>query len=295
MSARKSTRARPYGARPTRRTPAEIDTIRAAIHDVLEEQHPATLRGVFYQLVSRGVVPKTEAAYKSTVGRLLTRMRLDGEVPFEWVADNTRWVRKSASFANLGDMLRRSQDLYRRDLWASQDAYVEVWLEKEALAGVLFDVTDEWDVPLMVTRGYPSLTYVASAAEAIRDVAKPAHLYYFGDHDPSGVDIPRSVEARLRELAPAAEITFSVVAVTAEQIVSLGLPTRPTKATDSRSRNFAGESVEVDAIPAPTLRAMVGDVIEAHVDRDALARLQLIEDAERDTLDEMVSMYGGSR
>ena len=280
----------PYGSRPIRRSAAQIDAICAAIYDVLAEQHPATLRGVFYQLVSRGVVAKTEGEYKRTVGRLLTRMRLDGEIPMEWVADNTRWVRKTASYGGLADMLRQTKQLYRRSLWSAQDSYVEVWLEKEALAGVLFDVTDEWDVPLMVTRGYPSLTYVASAAEAIRAVGKPAHLYYFGDRDPSGVDIPRSVESRLRELAPGADITFSVVAVTEAQVEELHLPTRPTKATDSRSKHFAGESVEVDAIPAPILRRMVANVIAAHVDQDAFCRLRLVEDAELGTLDHWIAV-----
>ncbi len=280
-------RSRPTGrpGKPRRRTPEEIEVIRDEIEDVLVEQHPATVRGVYYQLVSRGVIAKTEAEYRNTVGRLLTEMRLHRRIPFHWVADNSRWVRKSASYVGLADMLERQQSFYRRALWDSQDAYTEVWLEKEALAGVLFEVTDTWDVPLMVTRGYPSLSYVAAAAETIEALGKPAHLYYFGDRDPSGVDIPRSVEARLRELAPSAEISFTVAAVTEAQIVDLGLPTRPTKASDSRAKNFTGESVEVDAIAAPVLRRMVADVIERHVDQAAVERLRAIEAAELETLD----------
>jgi hypothetical protein len=146
-------------------------------------------------------------------------------------------------------------------------------------------VTAAWDVPLMVTRGYPSLSFMHGAAEYIRECGKPTHIYYVGDHDPSGVDIPRNVEARLREFAPLAEIHFKRVAVTSAQITHWGLPTRPTKATDSRSARFAGESVEVDAIPAQQLRALVERCITQHVDGATLEALRESEAAERETLD----------
>ena len=144
--------------------------------------------------------------------------------------------------------------------------------------------TNPWDVPLMVTRGYPSLSYLYEAAEAIVNRGKPAYLYYLGDWDPSGVDITRSVEQGIREFAPEARIVFERVAVTPQQIDELRLPTRPTKSTDSRSRNFTGESVEVDAIPPAVLRSLVRGCIEKHIDRRALARTRKIEGAERETL-----------
>ena len=105
-----------------------------------------------------------------------------------------------------------------------------------------------------------------------------------GDHDPSGVDIPRVIERELHSMAPASDITFTRLAVTREQIEAYDLPTRPTKPTDSRSKRFQGESVEVDAIPAPELRRLVGAAIERHIDPAALARIKLIEGAERETL-----------
>src|SRR5690606_5014507 len=148
-----------------------------------------------------------------------------------------------------------------------------IWLEKDALAGVLYQETAKWDVPLMVTRGYPSLSYLHEAAEAISYEEKPTFLYYLGDHDPSGVDIPRNVEARLREFAPEAEIHFDVLAVTPDQIVEYGLPTRPTKKTDSRAKTFEGESVEVDAIPPRELRRIVRESITQHIDEYELEEL----------------------
>jgi hypothetical protein len=176
---------------------------------------------------SEGVIEKTETEYKSTVGRITREMRRAREVPFSWLADTTRWMRKLRSYSSVEDLLVQGAQSYRRNLWADHDAFVEVWLEKDALAGVVYDVTKLWDVPLMVTRGYPSLSYLHSAAEAIEDEGKPAFLYYLGDHDPSGVDITRAVEQGIREFAPGAEIAFERIAVTPDQIRDLRLPTRP--------------------------------------------------------------------
>lgn len=283
-------------SRPTkggRRTRAEIQAVRDAIYAVVAEDHPMSVRQVFYQLVTRGVIDKTEREYKNTVVRLLGLMRRDGAIPFDWIADGTRWQRKPKSHSSLGAMLADQASLYRRDIWRDQDACVEVWLEKEALAGVLYRATAAWDVPLMVTRGYPSLSYLHNAAESIQWEEKPAFLYYFGDHDPSGVDIPRKVEEDLREFAPDADITFDRVAVTPELIDELDLPTRPTKRTDSRSKNFVGESVEVDAIPPATLRSMVERCVEQHVDPERLAAAKEVEQAERDTLERFTTMLDG--
>jgi hypothetical protein len=276
-----------YGSRPTkrrRRTRADIDRIKDAVCDALNADWPMTCRQLFYRLVSMGVIDKTEAEYKATVVRLLGDMRRAGEVPFNRIADNTRWMRKPTTYASLGAALRRSAETYRRSVWDEQDAYVEVWLEKDALAGVLIDVTAPWDVPLMVTRGYASLSYLHSAAEAIAAKRKPAYLYYLGDHDPSGVDITRAVEEGLREFAPGAEIVFERVAVTVEQIETMGLLTRPTKGTDTRSKSFDGESVEVDAIAPADLKDLVERCITRHIDEDVHARLLDVEEAERETL-----------
>ena len=140
-----------------------------------------------------GVIDKTERQYKGTVVRLTGEMRLSGEIPFEWIADNTRWMRKPRSDSNLEQMLRRTAESYRRAIWDRQEVYVEIWLEKDALSGVLYPLTAKYDVPLMVTRGFPSLSFVHTAADAIREKGKPTFIYYFGDHDPSGLEIPRIV------------------------------------------------------------------------------------------------------
>jgi hypothetical protein len=267
--------------------------LREQIYRTLAEIRPASVRQAFYALTVRGVIPKTEAAYKQIVVRLLTRMRLSKEIPFGWLTDSTRWMRKPRTYSSISDMLEHTRDFYRRALWDSSPVYVEIWLEKEALSGVLYDVTGVYDVPLMVTRGYPSVTYLYDAAEVLGAQLKPAYLYYFGDYDPSGVDISRNVEDRLRQFAGDAEIHFVRVAVNEDQISSLRLPTRPTKKTDTRSKNFRGESVEVDAIDPPTLRAMVKEVIMRHIDRDEVARLEVIEKEERETLSALAAAMRG--
>jgi hypothetical protein len=267
-----------------RRTKADIERIKDAIVRELRADQPMTVRQLFYRLVSSGVIEKTETEYKGTVCRLTAEMRRAQEIPFGWIADNTRWMRKPRTESSLEEALRNTAETYRRAVWDNQNAYVEVWLEKDALAGVLYRITEAWDVPLMVTRGYPSLSFLYEAADAIQSRECPAYLYYFGDHDPSGVDIPRAVEQGLREFAPKAHIEFHRIAVNPDQIRSLGLPTRPTKTTDSRGKGFVGESVEVDAIPPVRLRAMAERCITSHIDYDAYHRMRRVEAAERETL-----------
>lgn len=251
---------------------------------LVEANRPCTCRQVFYRAVSDGVIDKTEAAYKGVVCRLLANLRREGRLDYDALADNTRWQRKPLSHSSLEGALVRTATFYRRDLWDDQDAYVEVWTEKDAMAGVLYSITSEWDVPLMVSRGFASMTYLWEAAEAIRNADKPAYLYYFGDHDPSGVEIDRHIERELRRHAPNCEIHFKRIGVTEAQIEELDLPTRPTKGSDSRSKTFKGESVEVDAIPPDTIRQMARQCIEQHIDQDRLERLRLVERAERETL-----------
>jgi hypothetical protein len=268
-----------------------MSAICTAIYDLLEADNPMTNRQVFYRLVSAGVIEKTESAYKSLVCRKLADLRRDGTIPYGWIADNTRWMRKPRSYSSVEDMLAATSSSYRRALWDSQDCYVEVWLEKDALAGVLYEVTAEWDVPLMVTRGYPSLSFLHEAGAAIAEVEKPTRIYYFGDWDPSGVDIPRAVEAGLRTFAPDAEIEFQRVAVNPHQIDIWQLPTRPTKTSDTRAKGFDGESVEVDAIPPDDLRLLCRSRIESCVDEAALATMRRVEKAERESLMSFASRY----
>jgi hypothetical protein len=267
-----------------RRTKLEMGSIREAIFDLLSKDNPQTVRQVFYALTVRGAIKKAEIEYQRTVIRLLTDMREAGTIPFGWIADNTRWQRKPATFVGLDHCLKSTAQLYRRNLWAAMPVYVELWCEKDALSGVIMKETEVYDVPLMVAKGYSSITFLHCAAMAIKANGKPAHIYHFGDLDPSGVDAARDIEAKLRRYAPDAEIHFERPAVTRAQVEELNLPSRPTKTKDTRAKKFDGTSVELDAIPALTLRKLVRDCIEKHVDQDQLKVLRVAEKSEREIL-----------
>jgi hypothetical protein len=203
--------------------------VKDAIFAIVNESQPMTLRQVFYQAVNLGIVEKTESEYNHTIGRLLLEMRRAGEVPYDWIADNTRWIRKPDTFSSIEHALYYTAQHYRRDMWHELNVHVEVYCEKDALAGVLAEETEPYDVPLMVFRGFGSESYLHTVAEEMKRHRKPTWVYYFGDWDPSGRLIPIDVERKLRGFAPGQEIHFERVAVNEDQIASLQLPTRPTK------------------------------------------------------------------
>jgi len=279
-----------YEASPIKRfraTKAQVGDRRAALFDIVSEMQPMTVRQVYYQATVRNIVEKTEAGY-TKVQTDLVQMRKSGDLRYDWLADNTRWQRKPKTFDSVEQALQDTAKFYRKSLWADADAYVEVWLEKDALAGVVYPVTDKYDVPLMVARGYASLSFLHSAAEYINELEVPTYIYHFGDFDPSGVNAAEKIEQTLREMAPAAQIHFERVAVTPPQIEMWNLPTRPTKASDSRSKGFGDISVELDAIPPHGLRALVKMVIEEHLPRHQFDVLKIAEASEREIIKRLV-------
>ena len=264
-----------------RRTKTDMEGLRKALASIIEQHQPVTCRQAFYLAVSAGIVEKTEVQYRGTVCRMLADMRREGVIPWHWIVDFTRVMRKPPSFASVEHALRSTATFYRRDLWRSLPVRVEIWSEKESLTGVLYPVTHEYNVPLMPTRGYPSLSFLYAAADEIREAGKPTFIYYFGDHDPSGVDIPRTVDMRLREFAPEAEIIFERLAVLPWQIEEWSLETRPTKRTDTRAKGFEGESVEAEAIAPEFLRDLCRRALYQHIPEDALRIHKVAEDSER--------------
>ena len=255
----------------------EMQARLAAITEIVARFEPCGVRQAFYQAEVGNIIEKTELGY-GKVQRAIVRLRQQKRIPFYWISDSTRWQRKPRSFEGIEAALRDTVETYRRAVWRDEPVYVEFWIEKDALAGTIYDVTAEFDVPLMVARGYSSITFLHSAAEAIAATCKPAFIYQLGDWDPSGQDAADHIERKLREYAPGAEIHFEKLAVTPEQITVWKLPTRPTKKTDSRSKRWIGDFVELDAIPPTLLRRLVRDAIERHITPD---RLAVIEEAER--------------
>jgi len=287
-----------YRASPvkrSRRTNAELDLIDQAIVESVATEHPVSLRGVFYRVMSAGAIEKTEAGY-NVVGRQLIKLRASRRVPYSYITDGTRLMRKPATWSHLDEMLEDAAASYRRALWHDQDAEVIVLSEKDAISGVVLPITARWDVELGITRGYSSVTFAHSLAQTIlcnTEVGKTTFVYNLGDHDASGVDAWRDLVAKVRGFAPVGEFAqFERIAVTAAQIALYQLPTRPSKSSDSRAKGFAGESVEVDALPASVLREVVEEAITQHLDPDAYDLTMSVEDSERTVL---ANMVGGLR
>lgn len=245
----------------SRRTRAQIEDLEGAIYVVAAAEKPCTIRGVFYRVMSMGLVPKTETGYRVVQNRVLL-MRRRGDLPYGWISDGTRWRIKPETWSGMNAALYNTAIMYRRALWDDQDVHLEIWSEKDAIRSVVYPVTAEFDVPLMVARGFASESFLWQTAEDIIDDDKFTVIYQLGEHDPSGVAAWEHTRRRLAEFAPNIPFRFERLAITPEQILEHQLPTRPTKQTDSRAAGFKGESVEVDALPSPVLRQLVRDAIE---------------------------------
>jgi hypothetical protein len=270
-----------------RATKAEVEARRETLLDIIDAGKPMTVRQVFYQATVHGLVEKAESGY-AKVQTDLTLMRRADELPYDWLADNSRWQRKPHTFSSVEEALKQTAAFYRKSLWTDADSYVEIWLEKDALAGVIYPITSMYDVPLMVARGYASLSFLYNAAEYINTLDVPAHIYHLGDFDPSGVNAGEKIEETLNELAPDAVIYFERIAVNEEQIDAWSLPTRPTKTSDTRSKTFGDISVELDAIEPNQLRAIVQEAIEVHLPAAQFEVLKAAEESEREIIGRLV-------
>ncbi len=283
---------RPSPIKRRRRTREELEVLDRAFAEIVAEIEPATVRQIFYQAVVRGLVPKDEARGYKLVQRRLVKLREAGVIPYGWITDNVRIVRGHNRYEGPEDYARVAAEFYRRDYWADSPVNVEVWLEKDALAGVLVPtVVEECGLDLHVTRGYASVSYLESAASFIRNDGRPTYVYLLTDFDPSGLGIADTVTVELMNRSYPTEVYVERLAVSREQIDEYGLPTRPTKTTDSRARKFVRQhgtgSVELDAIPPDTLRGLVRESIERHMDPRRLNALRLAEREERDLLREV--------
>lgn len=266
-----------------RSTKAEIAEIDTAIYEIAAEEQPITIRGLFYRMVSRGLVPKTDKAKNGVpsgygiVQRRALAMRRNGSLPYAWITDGTRLTWQPTTWDGPERALAMTAANYRRALWTEQNVHVEMWAEKDAIKGVVYPVTADFDVPLMISRGFASESFLKVTAEAITDDGKPAVIYNLGDHDRDGVRAWHAIQKRLRAFVPNhIDLTFERIAVTPEQIEELDLPTRPDK-----TQSGFGDCVEVDAIPTPKLREIVGDSIMRHMDPEALRLTRIAEQSER--------------
>jgi hypothetical protein len=249
---------------------------------------PVTVRQLYYRAEVEGLpgIDKTEGGYCKIQGQVLD-LRRAGRLEYRAIADATRWMRKPTSYDSVQDAIEATARLYRKNLWYDADTYVEVWCEKDALAGVIYPITSKYDVPLMVARGFASETFCYEAVAARDGDDCPYHVYYLGDFDRSGQDAARSLEEKLTRFGEddGIEVVFEQIAVNEEQITTLGLPTRTPKRKSPADKAWSHEfACELDAIEPDDLRDMVEQVINQHLDQAALEVLKVAERSERQIL-----------
>jgi hypothetical protein len=280
----------------SRRTKAQIEALDDALREIVDQFRPVTVRQVFYQAVNRALVPKSETKGYRVVQRRLVTLRESGSIPHGDIVDGTRYVHGYRRYHDLDEFTTYAAGLYRKDYWSTSEVNVEVWLEKDALKGVLIPtVANECGLGLHVTRGFASITYLQEAAEDIERDGRPTYVYVLTDFDPSGVSIAEKVGEELTGRAPYSEIIVERLAVDREQIDRWNLPTRPTKTSDTRAAKFrqvhGTDSVELDAIPPDELRNLVRNAIDSHMEPWRLRQFRMVEQEERETLR---SMFGGA-
>lgn len=132
---------------------------RAVLLEIVRDAQPATVRQIFYLASVCGIVTKDEGGY-SRVQIDLVDMRRSGQLPYGWIVDHTRWQQRPVTSVSIDEALADTAATYRKALWRDAHSYIEIWLEKDALSGVVFPVTAAFDVPLMVARGYASETFL---------------------------------------------------------------------------------------------------------------------------------------
>ena len=264
---------------------------------ILEREQPITLRGLLYQLISAGSLQNSKREYVR-LGGVMTRLRESGDVPFTWIVDHIRATLKPSSWTGLANFGESVRQAYRKDLWASMPDHVEVFVEKDAIAGTIQPVTHEYDIALQVCRGYCSLSFAGEIASQWARIEKPIHAYYLGDFDPSGFDIERDLKEKLLRYS-GRDFYWTRLAVLETDFDEYGLIELPVKTDDKRAARFREEHghrcAEVDAIAPTELRRRVREAIEAHIDADRWERLQQVERLEQETLAGFVEKLRGEK
>ncbi len=251
---------------------------------------PVTVRQLYYQAEVAHLpgIDKTESGYNKIQHQVLM-LRRAGRLDYNDIADATRWMRKPTSYDSVEDALEETARTYRRNLWRDAAEYVEIWCEKDALAGVIYPVTSKYDVPLMVARGFSSETFAFEAVEARKDDNRDYHVYYLGDFDRSGRDAANSLKEKLERFADEQGnwlfVEFENVAITEEQVISLNLPTRDHKSVSAADKAWPHSfACELDAMEPDTLRDLVEECINRHLPQDQLDILKVAERSERQVL-----------
>jgi hypothetical protein len=247
---------------------ALIEKINGVITDYARQGFSLTLRQVYYQMVARAIIQNNERSYKN-LGNLISDARLAGLIDWQAIEDRTRNLRGNSHWTTPGSMVNSAAYSYHLDHWAGQRNYVEVWVEKDALVGIVGQICGQLDVSFFSCRGYVSQSEMWGAARRLRRHTEQGQnivLLHLGDHDPSGKDMSRDIVDRLITFETE-RVDFHRLALNMDQIEQYGPPPNPTKLTDSRAtgyiEQYGYECWELDALEPQ----VISDLISKHVRR----------------------------
>lgn len=276
--------------------PDALETIKTAntiINEYGRQGLTLTLRQLYYQFVARGILPNQDRSY-SRLGSVVNDARLAGLVSWSAIEDRTRFLRGLTNYDSPAEIIRSARNSYRRDLWANQPWRPEVWIEKDALVGVIEGICHELRIDFFACHGYSSQSEQWRAGQRFaRYVEKGQRpiVFHLGDHDPSGIDMTRDNRDRLSMFA-GVPIQVVRLALNMDQVDRYAPPPNPAKVTDSRAaayiREYGDESWELDALDPAVLRSLISDAV-ARIRDPNIWDSALREEAEDiDRLDRMI-------
>jgi hypothetical protein len=262
---------------------AIIERANEIIAEYSAEGFQLTLRQLFYQFVSRSYIPNRQTEYKR-LGSIISDGRLAGLIDWNAIEDRGRNLMSHHSWTGPEAIVETCAKGFRIDPWIEQGEYMEVWVEKEALIGVIAVPCEKWRVPYFACKGYTSQSEIWSAGhyrlrQQARD-GKNITIIHLGDHDPSGIDMTRDIEERLSMFAQR-HVTVKRIALNMDQVEEWNPPPNPAKATDSRFEGYRAEygdeSWELDALDPKTIAGLIEEEIVERVDDDEWERSMEVE------------------
>lgn len=247
------------------------------------------LRQLYYQFVSRDLIPNTNKSYDN-LGAIISDARLAGLIDWEAIEDLTRRLRKNSHWSSPDQIVQACSEQYRIDRWKSQRVRPEVWIEKDALVGIIDGVCEEWDVPFFSCRGYTSQSAMWEAGQRLRTYIRRGQqpvIFHFGDHDPSGLDMTRDIADRL-SMFVGRPVNVKRIALNWDQVEEYQPPPNPAKTTDSRfeeyRREHGEESWELDALEPSVIVDLVRQSVTEIMDTDNWNEAVHVERQQREEL-----------
>lgn len=248
-----------------------INTANRIITEYDAQGFKLTLRQLYYQFVSRDIIPNTEQSYKR-LGSIINDARLAGEIDWDSIEDRLRNLVTVPSWDETRDIINDAADWFQLDYWDSQDTRIEVWVEKDALTGVIEPTCNKYRVPYFACRGYCSQSEAWSAGQRFidyKDRGQRVVVLHLGDHDPSGIDMTRDNRERLEMFADG-DINLIRLALNSDQVRKYNPPPNPAKITDSRAPNYIAEfgqsSWELDALEPRVIADLLNQNIRNFID-----------------------------